>query len=289
MEKNNALLKSKYADLTDDFAFKKVFATEEDKDLLICLLNTFLKRKLAHPITDVAIQNPYIQGQTKGNRDANLDIRCQDSEGKKFIVEMQIGRQKHFIKRALYYSSLAIANSGKKGKEWDFNYPNVYSLNFLDFPLDFGEDNDDIVQYISHSNEEHPEIRYDYENLVFVRLTEFKKSLSECKSLQDKLIFTLCHAHKLKTRPKQFRERFFGRLFELAKIANFTIDERSRYEENAMKQVDINASIITAREDGWDKCMEKVEKVFTLMERGLPLAEARKRLGIEKLSRKHKN
>jgi len=79
----------------------------------------------------------------------------------------------------------------------------------------------------------------------------------------------------LKTRPKQFRERFFGRLFELAKIANFTIEERSKYEENAMKQVDINACIITAREDG-------MEEVFALLDSGLSPAEARKRLGLEK-------
>jgi predicted transposase/invertase (TIGR01784 family) len=115
----------KFAQLTLDFAFKKIFASEEDKDLLIALLNIFLKKKLAHPITNVVIKNPYIAGQTKGNRDANLDIRCRDSKGNSFIVEMQVGRQTYFIKRSLYYSSMAIVESNKKGRDWDFNYPNV--------------------------------------------------------------------------------------------------------------------------------------------------------------------
>jgi len=89
--------KGKYAQLTLDFPFKKTFASEECEDLLIALLNTFLEEKLAHPITEVAIQNPYIQGQTKASRDAILDIKCRDSTGNRFIVEMQIGRQEHFI------------------------------------------------------------------------------------------------------------------------------------------------------------------------------------------------
>jgi len=80
------------------------------------MLNAFLEKKLAHPITEVAIQNPYIQGQTKACRDAILDIKCQDSMGNRFIVEMQTGRQKYFFKRAVYYSSTVISNSGNKGE-----------------------------------------------------------------------------------------------------------------------------------------------------------------------------
>ncbi|MDR3000343.1 MAG: Rpn family recombination-promoting nuclease/putative transposase [Fibromonadaceae bacterium] len=32
----------RYAQLTQDLAFKRVFASEEDKDLLVAMLNTFL-------------------------------------------------------------------------------------------------------------------------------------------------------------------------------------------------------------------------------------------------------
>jgi len=138
MEKNLELgPQGKYAQLTLDFPFKKAFATEGEEDLLIAMLNAFLEKKLSNPITEVVIQNPYIQGQTKFNRDAVLDIRCRDSKGNRFIVEMQTGRQRYFIKRAVYYSSLAISDSGKKGEDWDFNFPNVYSLNFLDYDIDF--------------------------------------------------------------------------------------------------------------------------------------------------------
>jgi len=71
-------MKEVYADLTQDFVFKKAFASEQDKELLISLLNAFLERKLKHPITDVTIKNPYIQGENLTNRDSILDIRCKE-------------------------------------------------------------------------------------------------------------------------------------------------------------------------------------------------------------------
>ncbi|GBU24519.1 hypothetical protein R83H12_01152 [Fibrobacteria bacterium R8-3-H12] len=38
-------MKEVYADLTTDLVFKKAFASEQDKELLISLLNAFLERK----------------------------------------------------------------------------------------------------------------------------------------------------------------------------------------------------------------------------------------------------
>ena len=251
MKKKTTLMpKGKFAQLTLDFPFKKTFATEGDEDLLIALLNAFLERKLAHPITQVVIQNPYIQGQTKASRDAILDIRCQDSEGNRFIVEMQIGRQEHFIKRVIYYLSMAILDSGKKGEDWDFNFPNVYSLNFLNYDLYFGKNNDNVVQYLCLCNEDFPDVKYDYMNLVFVRLTKFNKGIDECESFRDRLLFFLCNSHKLEERPKQLEGKLFDRLFEIARISNFNAEELAEYEANRMNMLDYNASMKFARKEG---------------------------------------
>ena len=250
MDKKTKMPHGRYAQLTLDFPFKKAFATQGEEELLIALLNAFLEKKLAHPITEVAIQNPYIQGQTKANRDAILDIRCQDSMGNRFIVEMQIGRQEYFIKRVVYYLSMAIADNGRRGEDWDFNFPNIYSLNFLNYDLYFGKNNDNVVQYLCLCNEDFPEERYDYMNLVFVRLVKFNKSIEECESFRDKLLFSLCNAHKLEEKPKQLEGKLFDRLFEIARISNFNAEELAEYEANRMNMLDYNASIKFARKEG---------------------------------------
>jgi len=283
METNKELApKGKFAQLTLDFPFKKTFASEGGENVLIALLNAFLERKLAHPITQVVIQNPYIQGQTKASRDAILDIRCQDSMGNRFIVEMQIGRQEHFIKRVIYYLSMAIADSARKGEDWDFNFPNLYSLNFLNYDLCFGKGNDSVVQYLCLCNEEHPEIKYDYLNLVFVRLARFNKSIEECDSFQDKLLFTLCNAHKLKEKPKELEGELFDRLFEIARITNFTAEELLEYEASRMNMLDYNASMKFARKEGLARGRDEGvaigrEEIFSLLEKGMSLEEVKEK------------
>jgi len=143
------------------------------------------------------------------------------SEDNHFIVEMQVSQQHFFIKMAIHYLCMSIANIAKKGEDYDFDFPRSYSLNFLDFDIDFGENCTEVVQYYSFSNEDHPENRLDFLNLVFVRLSRFDKSIDECESLQDKLLYSLCHAHEYEEQPNGLKGSVFDRLFTIIKIANF--------------------------------------------------------------------
>jgi len=255
-------MKEVYADLTQDFVFKKAFASEQDKELLINLLNAFLERKLKHPITDVTIKNPYIQGETLKNRDSIVDIRCKDSEDNHFIVEMQVSEQHFFIKRAIYYLCVSIANSGKKGEEYDFD-------------IDFGENCTEIVQYYSFSNEDHPENRLDFLNLVFVRLPKFVKSLEECESLQDKLLYSLCHAHEYEEQPDELKGSVFDRLFTLIKICNFSQMEQDEYIARAMFRADLREQLRYAEDKGEEKGIGKgMKKILDYLKQGHTIAEA---------------
>ena len=268
----------RYAQLTLDFAFKKAFGTEQDKDLLIALLNAFLERKLPSPIIDVHIANPYVPGKTRGKRGAIFDIHCQDTMGNKFMVEMQMAKQKFFIQRTLFNLSMAITNSIKKGEDSNFSFPCIYSLNFLNFDLDFGEGCNNIMQYISLSNEDKPKIRYKYVNLVYVRLTRFGKSIEECRSLQDKLLFTLRHAHELKTKPKQLKGTLFDRLYEIMEFSNFTDMEYSEYMSQMIAKIDRRAQLACAREEGFGEGKtegraEGREEILDLIRQGKSLAD----------------
>ncbi|GBU25808.1 hypothetical protein R83H12_02466 [Fibrobacteria bacterium R8-3-H12] len=266
-------MKEVYADLTTDLVFKKAFASEQDKELLISLLNAFLERKLEHPITDVTIKNPYIQGETLKNRDSIVDIRCKDAEGNHFIVEMQVSPQHFFIKRAIHYLCMSIANSSKKGEDYDFDIPRSYSLNFLDFDIDFGKNCTEVVQYYSLSNEDHPECRLDNLSLVFVRLPRFIKPLDECESLQDRLLYSLCHAHEYEEQPERLKGNVFDRLFTVIKISSFTQMEQDDYIRRAMFRADLREQLKYAEDQG-------IKKLLTLWENGVPLAEAKKKLGF---------
>jgi predicted transposase/invertase (TIGR01784 family) len=180
---------------------------------------------------------------------------------------------------------MSIADSGGKGKDYDFNFPNTYSLNFLDFDMDFGEACDEVVQYYSLSNEEHPEIRLDYASVVFVRLARFNKSLDDCEGLQDKLLYSLCHADELEEQPERLKGNPLDRLFTIIKICNFSSMELDEYKARAMFRADQKAQLEYAEEKGIEKGIEQgmekgMEKVFALLDEGVSLVEAKKILGF---------
>ncbi|MDR2555603.1 MAG: PD-(D/E)XK nuclease family transposase, partial [Fibromonadaceae bacterium] len=60
----------KFAPLTLDFTFKKAFANEQSTELLLFLLNTFLKRVLKKTIIDVKVIHTVQLGKTRKKRGA---------------------------------------------------------------------------------------------------------------------------------------------------------------------------------------------------------------------------
>ena len=153
---------------------------------------------------------------------------------------------------------MAVANLAKKGKKeskgkkipYDFNIPVVYTLSFLDFDLDFGKGADEAVQYLSISNDLHPEIRYDIMHMVYVRLTRFAKTESECKTIQDKILFVFKNGHNLEGVPKSFKEHELRDIFEVARISNFTMEEIMDYEREMMAYSDRYHQLEFAKEKG---------------------------------------
>ena len=49
----------KYLNPQNDVAFKRIFGTEKNKDILIAMLNAVLKSQLHTPITQVSFLSPF--------------------------------------------------------------------------------------------------------------------------------------------------------------------------------------------------------------------------------------
>ncbi|MDR1031890.1 MAG: Rpn family recombination-promoting nuclease/putative transposase, partial [Holosporales bacterium] len=99
----------RYLNPKSDLAFKKVFGTDKNKEVLLAFLNDVFEG-VHDKITDVTFlkldQNPEI----KCLRQSIVDVLCKDTQGKQFIIEMQCAKEPHFIKRAVAYASRAYLN-----------------------------------------------------------------------------------------------------------------------------------------------------------------------------------
>ncbi|MCX6991317.1 MAG: Rpn family recombination-promoting nuclease/putative transposase, partial [Chlamydiae bacterium] len=109
---------SKYLDPKNDFAFKTIFGTEKNKDILIHFLNDVLVFKSKQPIVEVEFLKTVQDAAIAAQKTSIVDILCIDSQGSRYIVEMQVARTMGFEKRAQYYASKAYCSQAEVGDQY---------------------------------------------------------------------------------------------------------------------------------------------------------------------------
>lgn len=105
----------KYIDPLIDFAFKKIFGNEPNKDLLIAFLNEALRGKKC--IVDLIYNQNEHPGALSFEGGVIFDLLCTGDQGEQFIIEVQRGKQENFKQRALFYASRLISDQAPRGKE----------------------------------------------------------------------------------------------------------------------------------------------------------------------------
>jgi len=84
-----------------DFVFKKLFGSEENKDILISFINSILSAE--EQIKDIELKNPYNIANYINGKMSILDIKAVDGKGKWYDIEMQLLEHIFYEKRAFYY------------------------------------------------------------------------------------------------------------------------------------------------------------------------------------------
>jgi predicted transposase/invertase (TIGR01784 family) len=116
-----------------DFAFKKIFGSEQSKDILISFLNALLYE--ARPvIEDLQILNPYLAPRIRGVKDTYLDVKAKLQDGTTVIIEMQVLNVEGFEKRILYNATKAYSIQLDSGEDYKLLEP-VIALTITDFEM----------------------------------------------------------------------------------------------------------------------------------------------------------
>ncbi len=84
-----------------DIAFKKIFGVEENKDLLISLINSIVGKE--DQVVEVTLLNPYNAKNFRQDKLSILDVKAKGVDGKRYNIEIQISDEADYDKRALYY------------------------------------------------------------------------------------------------------------------------------------------------------------------------------------------
>ena len=111
-------------DPKEDFVFKALFGTEENKKLLISLLNSILKGKPY--INDLSLNNSELTKILEPNKSSRLDILATSDDGTKFNIEMQCRKTNNLPTRTLFYTSKLYTKDLKENE--DYNKTKVISI-----------------------------------------------------------------------------------------------------------------------------------------------------------------
>ena len=91
-----------FADPKTDFVFKRIFGTEEHKDVLLAFLNDVLEPDAAHRIASVELLSPEQRPKVDEMKLSIVDVLCVDASGTRYVVEMQVLNVEAFEKRVVY-------------------------------------------------------------------------------------------------------------------------------------------------------------------------------------------
>ena len=247
----------RYINFYTDFAFKKLFGTEINKDLLISFLNALLQGR--EEITEITYLNTEHLGTQEYDRRAVFDVYCKNEKGEHFLVEMQKGEQQFFKDRSIYYSTFAIREQAPRG-EWNYGLKGIYTIGILNFC--FNEQKDTSYYHeVKLMDTATKEIFYDKLTFIYLEMPKFTKTEDELTTLFDKWLYAIRNLASLMERPRALQEKVFQHLFEAAEIAKFDRKERYEYEESLKVYRDWFSVMETAELRGMAKGMAKgIEK-----------------------------
>jgi predicted transposase/invertase (TIGR01784 family) len=238
---------TKFLDPKNDVAFRRIFGSEKNKDILIHFINDVLELKSGDIIKEVTFL-PTIQiPEIAAKKQSVIDVLCKDENGVQLIIEMQVSPQEGFEKRAQYYAAKAYSRQLNKGKEEGARYIDLKSVIFIAI-----SDNiifkDKVFYKSDHIILDKDSYTHDLKDFsfTFIELPKFKiTDINLLTNIIEKWCFFFKHADE--TSEADLRkiigsDQVIERAYEELNQFNWTEEELLTYEQETKRIMDNKAS-----------------------------------------------
>ena len=257
-----------------DLAFKKIFGTEGNKDLLISLINSIVGEE--DQVVDITLLNPYNQKNFKNDKLSILDIKAEGSDGKKFNIEIQITDEADYDKRALYYWAKLYGDQLKESEDYSKleKVIGIHILNFTSIPK-----SEKYHNAFSITEKETGLHYFKQLELHTIELKKFTDQLGkEFEDIGSKIQTSLDLWSAFLTRndllstaklSRSLDDAPIKKAIEVLNVMNFTKEEREAYEDH-LKWLRIEANSLKKAEEKGRK-EEKLEIARNMLNESLPI------------------
>ena len=266
---------SKFLDPKNDVAFRRIFGTEKNKDILIHFINDVLGLKDSDKIKEVTFLPTIQVPEIAAKKQSIVDVLCKDENGVQVIVEMQVSPQEGFEKRAQYYAAKAYSRQLNRGKEEGARYIDLKAVIFIAI-----SDNilfkDKILYKSDHVILDKDTYTHDLKDFsfTFIELPKFKiTDIDLLTNIVEKWCYFFKHADE--TSEADLRkligsDSVIERAYEELNQFNWTEEELLTYEQEIKRIMDNRAA-----EDYRLSQLKQMEEMVEQAEAKVEQAEAK--------------
>lgn len=233
-----------------DYAFKLIFGTPGNEDLLLLLVRAILPDK---HIVSVSLESQEQAGLRKDSRRGIIDVKCTTEAGEHLIIEMQIKPQNDFGDRMVFYSSFPISNLLHRGDD-NYRLTPIYVIGITDFIIPDVKPNGNLINLYSIRNVRDNAIVLSKNiNYITVELPKLTKTIAEAKEAGELVLYTIKNMGEMSEMPQEYVGSGLEKMFRLSNFANMTEAEQYEYLARFMYERDAKSSRRYAREVGFSE------------------------------------
>lgn len=237
---------------TVDFVFKRIFGTEENKDVLVDFLNAVFESAGQPQVSTVEILNPFLDKDALYDKMAVLDVRARTETGTLINVEIQLWNRRDIEKRTLYYWAKMYSGQLQEGENYR-KLNKTVTINVLDF--DYIPN--DRYHNVFHLREDLTDI-WLTDNME-IHIVELRKLQEQAEGIERRLVrWMLFLSARTKERLEDLAVKEPAIKKAVTTLEFLSQDEEARrlYEERQRALHDYVSDIEGAREEGIEKGIE---------------------------------
>jgi predicted transposase/invertase (TIGR01784 family) len=281
---------SKFLDPKNDIAFRRIFGSEKNKDILIHFINDVLALQGEEKILEVAFQPTIQDPDIASKKQSIVDVLCKAENGTQTIVEMQVSPQEGFEKRAQYYAAKVYSRQLNKEKKEGSRYQDLKAVIFIaicDIVIF-----KDKAAYISHhvilDQATYKRDLKDF-SFTFIELPKFPiRDIEQLSNIVEKWCYFFKYAPETKEADLKKivgYDKVIERAYEELNQFNWTEVELFTYEEEIKRVMDNQAAqdylLNQGRREGIQQ--EKMDIAKAMLKKGYGIDAVQELTGLDRL------
>ena len=232
-----------------DYAFKRIFGSEENRDVLTGLLNAIFAGSVMGPIREVELLNPFSFKDAIDDRLSILDIKARDDQQRESLVEMQNLAHADYRGRLVYYGARHFSQMLGEGDDYSQLKPVIVVCILNDVLFEESVPFHSCFELIDARSG----LRFSEHLTIHVlELPKFDKTLNDLVDELDRWVYFLKYGEDLDPDhlPSQLQTFEIRKATGVLDMLSHDTSERALYDASQMQQRDEASRIKTALNKG---------------------------------------